>query len=102
MKGRRCHAATFDSYRQMLAHCRQHHPDSLPCGGDPTTELVVTDTQGKVLSWEEIGQILDDPTFWQEPLMDDQAIPLRKTRRSIFPAALTGNSFLNSMMRGTL
>ncbi|HSF30644.1 MAG TPA: hypothetical protein VLK82_09275 [Candidatus Tectomicrobia bacterium] len=67
MKGRSCHGATFDSYREMLAHCRQKHPDSLPFGGEPTTELVVTDTQGNVLSWQEIRQIVDDPSFWREP-----------------------------------
>jgi hypothetical protein len=66
MKGRSCHSATFDSYREMLAHCRQKHPDNLPFGGEPSTELVVTDTQGNVLSWQEIHQILDDPSFWQE------------------------------------
>jgi hypothetical protein len=67
MKGKSCSRATFDSYREMLAHCRQNHPDSLPFGGDPTTELVVTDTQGNVLSLEEIRRLLDDPSFWQEP-----------------------------------
>jgi len=67
VKGKHCYAATFDSYQEMLAHCRQHHPDRLPFGGDPTTEIMVTDTQGKVLSWEEIGRILDDPSFWREP-----------------------------------
>jgi hypothetical protein len=67
MKGRRCYGATFDSYREMLAHCRQNHPDCLPFGGDPTAELVVTDTQGNILSWEEIRQIVDDPSFWREP-----------------------------------
>jgi hypothetical protein len=30
-----CCAATFDSYRQMLAHCRQKHPDKPPFGGTP-------------------------------------------------------------------
>jgi hypothetical protein len=67
MKGRSCRGATFETYREMLAHCRQNHPDSLPLGGEPTTELVVTDTQGNVLSWQEIRQILDDPSFWREP-----------------------------------
>jgi hypothetical protein len=51
----------------MLAHCRQKHPDRLPFGGDTTTELVVTDIEGKVLSWEEMRQIIDDPSFWREP-----------------------------------
>jgi hypothetical protein len=27
----------------------------------------VTDTLGKVLSWEEIRQILDHPSFWPSP-----------------------------------
>jgi hypothetical protein len=68
MKGRNCARATFDSYQEMLAHCRQSHPDQLPFGGDPTTELVVMDTEGRVLSCEEILQILDDPSFWREPV----------------------------------
>ncbi len=68
MKGRNCAVATFDSYQEMLAHCRQSHPDQLPFGGDPTTELVVMDTEGRVLSCEEILQILDDPSFWREPV----------------------------------
>jgi hypothetical protein len=67
VRGRNCHPQTFDSYRQMLAHCRQKHPDRLPFGGDSTTELVVTDIQGKVLSWEEMRQIIEDPSFWREP-----------------------------------
>ena len=58
VRGRNCYPPTFDSYRQMLEHCRQQHPDRLPFGGDTTTELVVTDIQGKVLSafvvWLEI------------------------------------------------
>ena len=28
-----CCPATFDSYRHMLGHCRQQHPDKLPFGG---------------------------------------------------------------------
>jgi hypothetical protein len=67
IKGKNCYAVTFDSYQEMLAHCRQNHPDRLPFGGEPTTEIVVTDTQGRALSWEEIGQILDDPSFWRQP-----------------------------------
>jgi hypothetical protein len=59
-----CCPATFDSYRQMLAHCRQKHPDKPPFGGDPTTELVMMDNQGRVLSWEEVGRMLDHPSFW--------------------------------------
>jgi hypothetical protein len=58
---------TFDSYWQMLAHCRQKHPDKRPVGGDPTTELVMTDNHGRVLSWEEVGQMLDHPAFWYKP-----------------------------------
>jgi len=67
VRGRNCHPPIFDSYRQMLAHCRQKHPDRLPFGGDTTSELVVTDIEGKVLSWEEMRQIIDDPSFWREP-----------------------------------
>jgi hypothetical protein len=86
MKGKSCYGATFDNYREMLAHCRQNHPDGLPFGGDPTTELIVTDTQGNVLSSEEIRQILDDPSFWQEPprvaRRDEEAgAPLATRRR---------------------
>jgi hypothetical protein len=66
-RGVHCGIGTFGSYRQMLAHCRQKHPDRLPLGGDETTELVVTDIQGKALSWEEMRQIIDDPSFWREP-----------------------------------
>jgi hypothetical protein len=47
MNGKNCYAATFDSYQEMLAHCRKDHPDRPPFGGDPTIELVVTDTQGR-------------------------------------------------------
>ena len=53
-----CCAATFDSYRQLLAHCRQKHPDKPPFGGDPTTKLVMMDNQGRALSWEEVGRML--------------------------------------------
>jgi hypothetical protein len=86
MKEKSCYGATFDNYRAMLAHCRKHHPDTLPFGGDPTTELVVTDTEGNVLSLEEIRQILDDPSFWQEPLRvaqreDEADAPLLIRRR---------------------
>jgi hypothetical protein len=66
-KGMYCGTATFGSYRQMLAHCRQKHPDGLSLGGDHTTEITVTDIQGKVLSCEEMGQIIDDPAFWRKP-----------------------------------
>jgi hypothetical protein len=59
-----CCAATFDSYRHMLAHCRQQHPDKLPFGGDPTTELVIVDNQQRVLSWDEVDRMLDHPSFW--------------------------------------
>jgi hypothetical protein len=64
LREKSCCAATFDSYRQMLAHCRQKHPDKPPFGGDPTTELVMMDNQGRVLSWEEVGRMLDHPSFW--------------------------------------
>ena len=66
--GRNCYAASFDSYRQMLDHCRQKHPEKFPMEGMRTTELVVTDNHGKVLNWDEVRQILDDPAFWHEPL----------------------------------
>ena len=66
-RGIHCGNLRFDSYRQMLAHCRLQHPDRLPLEGDHTTDLVVTDIQGKVLSWEEIRRIIDDPAFWREP-----------------------------------
>jgi hypothetical protein len=62
-----CCPATFESCRQMLAHCRQKHPDTLLFGGDPPPGLVVTDTQGKPLSGEEIRQIIDHPSFWPDP-----------------------------------
>ena len=74
--GKNCYAATFDSYRQMLEHCRQKHPERLPLGGEQAIGLVVTDTRGKVLSWEEVRQIIDDPSFWWDPQetarMEDQ------------------------------
>jgi hypothetical protein len=59
-----CCPATFDSYRHMLAHCRQQHPDKLPFGGDPTIELVIVDNQQRVLSWEEMDRMLDHPSSW--------------------------------------
>jgi hypothetical protein len=62
-----CCPTTFDSYRQMLAHCRQKHPDNPPVGGDPTTELVMMDNQGSVLSWEEMRRLLDHRRFWSRP-----------------------------------
>jgi hypothetical protein len=61
-----CCPATFDSYRQMLAHCRQKHPDKPPCGGHPTTRFVIMDNQQRVLSWEEVDRTLDHPSFWDE------------------------------------
>ena len=62
-----CCLATFDSCRQMLAHCREKHPDQLPLGTNFTPGVVVTDTLGKVLSWEEIRQIIEHPAFWPSP-----------------------------------
>ena len=62
-----CCPSTFDSYRQMLAHCRRKHPDKPPFGGDSTTELVMTDNQGRVLSWEDVSRLLDHPAFWYKP-----------------------------------
>jgi hypothetical protein len=59
-----CCPATFDSYRQVLMHCRGKHPDTLPFGGDPTTELVIVDDHMRVLSWEEVDRMLDHPFFW--------------------------------------
>ena len=88
MRGKTCYAATFDSYREMLLHCRKDHPDSLPLGGDSTSELVVTDTHGRVLSWEEISQIIDDPTFCEGPPREAQAGPRRRGQPSLFTAAL--------------
>lgn len=82
-----CGTATFGSYRQMLAHCRQKHPDRLPCGGDHTTELVVTDIQGKVLSWEEMRQIIDDPSFWREP----QGVVLSREQEELCAVAIRPN-----------
>jgi hypothetical protein len=66
-KGMYCGTTTFGSYRQMLAHCRQKHPDRLSLGGDHPTEITVTDIQGKVLSCDEMRQIIDDPAFWRKP-----------------------------------
>jgi hypothetical protein len=57
-----CCAATFDSYRQMLLHCRQKHPDKPAFGGNQTTERVMTDNQGRVLSWDEVGRMLAQPS----------------------------------------
>ena len=65
--GKNCYDASFDSYRQMLEHCRQKHPEKFAAGEIQTTELVVTDTHGRVLSWDEVRQIVDDPSFWQQP-----------------------------------
>ena len=62
-----CCAVTFDSYRHMLTHCRQQHPDRLPFGGDSTTELVIMDNQMRVLSWEEVDRMLAHPSFWYGP-----------------------------------
>jgi hypothetical protein len=33
-------------------------------GGDPTTELVMTDNEGRGLNLEEVGRMLDHPLFW--------------------------------------
>ena len=60
-------AATFDSYRQLLEHCRQQHPDTPPRERDPTPALVMTDTQGKALSWEEVQRLVEHPFFWRRP-----------------------------------
>jgi hypothetical protein len=62
-----CCPSTFDSYRQMMAHCRQKHPDKPPFGGDHATELVMTDNEGGVLSWEDASRLLDHPLFWYRP-----------------------------------
>lgn len=59
--------ATFDSYRQLLTHCRQQHPDKPPCEGDPAPELVMTDTLGIALSWEEVHRLVEHPLFWRRP-----------------------------------
>lgn len=64
--GRNCYAASFDTYREMLDHCRQKHPEKFSIGEIETTELVVTDHHGKVLSWDEIRRIVSDPSFWHE------------------------------------
>jgi hypothetical protein len=56
-------AATFAGYREMLAHCREDHPDRLPFGGDPSTEIVMMDTEGRMLDWEEVSRMLDHPLF---------------------------------------
>jgi hypothetical protein len=60
-------ADTFASYREMLAHCRENHPDRPPFGGDPSTEIVMMDTEGRVLNWQEVGRMLDHPLFWYTP-----------------------------------
>jgi hypothetical protein len=52
----------------MLEHCRQKHPEKFAAGEIHTTELVVTDTHGRALNWDEVRQIVDDPSFWQQPL----------------------------------
>jgi hypothetical protein len=51
----------------MMAHCRQNHPEKPPFGGEPATELVVTNNEGGVMSWEEINQLLENPLFWYNP-----------------------------------
>jgi hypothetical protein len=66
-KEQNCRAMIFDSYRQMLAHCRQQHPDKPPPRAEPTTELVMTDTQGRVLNWDEVRRMVEHPLFWQRP-----------------------------------
>ena len=60
-------AATFDSYRQLLTHCRQQHPDTPPRAGDFTPALVITDSRGRTLSWEEIQRLVEHPLFWRRP-----------------------------------
>lgn len=95
VRGRNCHPASFDSYQQMLAHCRQKHPDRLPFGGDTSTELVVTDIHGKVLSWEEMRRIIDDPSFWQEPqalVPWPSGLTPTSSRRRALPSALPCDS----------
>jgi hypothetical protein len=57
-------AATFESFRQMMAHCRQQHPELSARGEEPAAGDAVTDTLGTALSWEEIRRILDHPSFW--------------------------------------
>jgi hypothetical protein len=52
----------------MLAHCRQEHPNKPPFGEDPTRRLVMTDNQGRVLSSEEVGWMLDHLPSWYENL----------------------------------
>jgi hypothetical protein len=52
----------------MLVHCPQKHPDKLPFGGDPTTVLLMTDNEGRVLSWEDVRRLLDHPLFWSRPI----------------------------------
>lgn len=76
---RTCCVATFDSYQQMLAHCRQKHPETLPFGGEQSPELVVTDILGKALSWEEMWRIVDHPSFWPGP----QALRLSAEREEV-------------------
>jgi hypothetical protein len=63
-----CCDTTFDSYRQMLAHCRQEHPEKPPLGDDLSTDLIMTDDQGRVLSWEEVGRMLEQLSFSYEKL----------------------------------
>jgi hypothetical protein len=95
VRGRNCYPASFDSYQQMLAHCRQKHPDRLPFGGDTTTELVITDIHGKVLSWEEMRRIIDDPSFWQEPqtlVQWPSGLTPTSSQRRALPSALPCNS----------
>jgi hypothetical protein len=80
--GKNCYAATFESYRQMLAHCRQKHPERRPARGEYTPALIVTDTEGRVLSWDEMRQIVDNPLFWQE--REDRQQSERRGEVSIF------------------
>ena len=51
-----------------MTRAGQEHPDKPPFGGDPTTELVMTDNQGWVLRWEEVGRMLDHLSLWYEKL----------------------------------
>jgi hypothetical protein len=80
--GKNCYAATFDNYRQMLAHCRQKHPERRSVRGEHTPGLIVTDTEGRALSWDEMRQIVDDPLFWQE--RGRMARPERQGEVSVF------------------
>jgi hypothetical protein len=60
-----------------MAHCLQKHPDKPPFGGGPTTELVMTDNQGRALSWEEVGRMLDHPSFgygWKGTILPGEEV----------------------------